>query len=95
MRALRRRRRERRERTWDVDIPAGIEYGQRIRIAGAGHAGEPGGPPGDLYVVVAVAEDERFERRGEDLVTVVKVPATLAMLGGNGRRSRRSTASAR
>jgi molecular chaperone DnaJ len=76
------RGRELRERTWDVDIPAGIESGQRIRIAGAGHAGEPGAPPGDLYVVVGVAEDERFERRGQDLVTVAQVPATLAMLGG-------------
>ena len=76
------RGRELRERTWDVDIPAGIESGQRIRIAGAGHAGEPGGTPGDLYVVVTVADDERFERRGQDLLTVARVPATLAMLGG-------------
>jgi molecular chaperone DnaJ len=74
--------RERRERTWDVDIPAGIESGQRIRIGGAGHAGEPGGGPGDLYVEVLVAEDERFERRGDDLVSVLRVPATLAMVGG-------------
>jgi molecular chaperone DnaJ len=74
--------RERRRRAWDVDIPAGIESGQRIRIGGAGHAGEPGGRPGDLYVLVSVAEDERFERRGEDLVSVLRVPATLAMVGG-------------
>ena len=74
--------REVRERSWDVDIPAGIDSGQRIRIAGAGHAGEAGGRPGDLYVMVRVAEDERFERRGEDLISVVKVPATLAMIGG-------------
>ncbi len=74
--------RELRERTWDIDIPAGIEDGQRIRIAGAGHAGEPGGPMGDLYILVRVSEDPRFERRGQDLVSVVKVPATLAMLGG-------------
>jgi molecular chaperone DnaJ len=71
-----------RERAWDIDIPAGIEDGQRIRISGAGHAGEPGGTMGDLYVLVRVAEDARFERRGSDLVSVVKVPATLAMLGG-------------
>jgi molecular chaperone DnaJ len=74
--------REMRERTWDVDIPAGIESGQRIRITGAGHAGEAGAPPGDLYVLVTVADDERFERRGSDLVSVVRVPATLAMVGG-------------
>jgi molecular chaperone DnaJ len=73
---------EARERTWDVDIPPGIESGQRIRIGGAGHAGDAGAPPGDLYVLVSVVEDERFERRGQDLVTVAHVPATLAMIGG-------------
>lgn len=76
------RGRELRDRTWDVEIPAGIESGQRIRIGGAGHAGEPGGRTGDLYVGVRVIEDERFERHGQDLVSVVQVPATLAMVGG-------------
>jgi molecular chaperone DnaJ len=74
--------REMRDRTWDVDVPAGIESGQRIRITGAGHAGEAGGRPGDLFVLVSVAADERFERRGEDLITISRVPATLAMVGG-------------
>ncbi len=74
--------RELRPRTWDVEIPAGIESGQRIRISGAGHAGEAGGRSGDLYVLVTVADDERFERRGDDLITVSRVPATLAMVGG-------------
>jgi molecular chaperone DnaJ len=73
--------REVRERTWEVEVPSGIESGQRIRIGGAGHAGEPGGRAGDLYVRVRVAEDERFQREGQDLVTVVRVPATQAMLG--------------
>jgi molecular chaperone DnaJ len=73
-----------RERTWEVDVPPGIESGQRIRISGAGHAGEPGGAAGDLYVEVVVAEDERFERVGHDLVSRVEVPATRAMLGGTG-----------
>jgi molecular chaperone DnaJ len=68
-------------RRFGVDVPAGIEDGQRIRIAGAGHAGEPGGRPGDLYVEVRVAEDGRFHRDGEDLVSIVDVPATVAMLG--------------
>jgi molecular chaperone DnaJ len=71
-----------RTRTWQLDVPPGIESGQRIRVAGAGHAGETGAPAGDLYVQVVVAEDERFERRGQDLVTVAEVPATRAMLGG-------------
>jgi molecular chaperone DnaJ len=64
-----------------VDVPAGIADGQRIRISGRGHAGEQGGPPGDLYVLVRVAEDSRFMRDGDDLVTVVDGPAPLAALG--------------
>ena len=55
--------RTRRQRTSAIEVPAGIEDGQRLRIAGAGHAGEPGAPAGDLYVEVAVAEDERFRAR--------------------------------
>jgi molecular chaperone DnaJ len=65
----------------DVDVPAGIADGQRIRVTGRGHAGERGGPPGDLYVLVRVAQDERFIRDGNDLVTLVDVPAPLAALG--------------
>jgi molecular chaperone DnaJ len=64
-----------------VDVPAGIADGQRIRLSGRGHAGEHGGPAGDLYVVVRVREDERFLRDGSDLVTVIDVPAPLAALG--------------
>ena len=70
------------ERTFEVEIPPGIESGQRIRITGAGHAGDPGGRSGDLYVRVNVAEDERFHREGTDLLSVVELPATEAMLGG-------------
>jgi molecular chaperone DnaJ len=64
-----------------VEIPAGIADGQRIRIAGRGHAGERGGPAGDLYVLVHVREDSRFLRDGDDLVTAVDVAAPLAALG--------------
>jgi molecular chaperone DnaJ len=64
-----------------VEVPAGIADGQRIRVPGRGHAGERGGPPGDLYVLVRVREDPRFVRDGNDLVTVVDVPAPLAALG--------------
>lgn len=64
-----------------VEIPAGIADGQRIRIGGRGHAGERGGPPGDLYVLVRVREDSRFLRDGDDLVTAVDVAAPLAALG--------------
>jgi molecular chaperone DnaJ len=68
-------------RTLHVDVPAGIADGQRIRLAGRGHAGDRGGPAGDLYVTIRVREDERFVRDGEDLHTVVDVPAPLAALG--------------
>jgi molecular chaperone DnaJ len=68
-------------RTLHVDVPAGIADGQRIRLSGRGHAGERGGPNGDLYVVVRVAEDERFVRDREDLHTVIDVAAPHAALG--------------
>jgi molecular chaperone DnaJ len=68
-------------RTLDVDIPAGIADEQRIRVTGRGHAGDRGGPGGDLYVLVQVAEDERFVRDGDDLISVIDLPAPLAALG--------------
>jgi molecular chaperone DnaJ len=64
-----------------VDVPAGISDGQRIRITGRGHAGERGGPAGDLYVLVSVRQDERFLRDGADLVTAIDVSAPAAALG--------------
>ena len=75
------RGREVRRRTLAVDVPAGIADGQRIRLSGRGHAGERGGPPGDLYLLVHVEPDERFVRDGDDLVCVLDVPAPLAALG--------------
>src|SRR5215218_8987325 len=73
--------RTRQSKTSAIDVPAGIEDGQRMRISGAGHAGESRAPAGDLYVEVRVAEDERFEREGSDLISTVSIPATEAMLG--------------
>ena len=70
-----------RRSTLQVDVPPGIADEQRIRLRGRGHAGERGGPPGDVYVIVHIAEDERFLRDGSDLVTVVDVPAPAAALG--------------
>ncbi len=64
-----------------VEVPAGIADGQRIRVSGRGHAGERGGPPGDLYVQIHVREDPRFLRDGDDLITAVDVAAPLAALG--------------
>jgi molecular chaperone DnaJ len=75
------RGREVRRRTLRVDVPAGIGDGQRIRLSGRGHAGERGGPPGDLYVLVRVEADERFLRDGDDLVTVLDLSAPRAALG--------------
>ena len=66
----------------DVDVPMGIADGQRIRLSGRGHAGQAGAPAGDLYVLIKVRPDERFVREGDDLITVLDVPAPLAALGG-------------
>jgi len=68
-------------RTLRVDVPAGIGDGQRIRLSGRGHAGERGGPPGDLYVLVRIEPDERFLRDGDDLVTMLELSAPVAMVG--------------
>jgi molecular chaperone DnaJ len=69
------------ERGERVSVPAGIADGQRIRVAGRGHAGEHGAPTGDLYLLVRVRPDERFVREGDDLITALDVAAPLASLG--------------
>jgi molecular chaperone DnaJ len=69
------------QRTLEVQVPAGISDGQRIRLSGRGHAGEAGAPAGDLYVLVSVREDERFLREGDDLITALDVAAPQAALG--------------
>ncbi len=71
------------KRTIDVEVPAGIANGQRLRLGGRGHAGELGAQAGDLYVLVRVAEDQRFVREGDDLITALDVPAPQAALGGS------------
>lgn len=73
--------RVRAHRTVSVSVPAGISTGQQIRVAGAGHAGARGARPGDLYVEVRVADDERFWRDDLDIVSRVQIPVTDAMLG--------------
>lgn len=70
-----------RRREVEIEVPKGIADGQRIRLQGRGHAGERGGPPGDLYVQVQVRPDEHLLRDGDDLVTALDVPAPLAALG--------------
>jgi molecular chaperone DnaJ len=69
------------QRTATVAVPGGIADGQRISLRGQGGAGAPGAPPGDLYVSVGVRPDERFERDGDDVVSVVDLPFTQAALG--------------
>jgi molecular chaperone DnaJ len=69
------------EKILPLAIPAGIAHGQRIRLSGRGHAGDQGAPPGDLYVEVHVADDQRFERDGLDVVTRLRVTVSEAMLG--------------
>lgn len=71
-----------RERTLSVNIPAGIEDGVRIRLAGEGEAGLRGGPTGDLYIFLSVKPHEFFQRDGADLFCRVPVSMTTAALGG-------------
>jgi DnaJ-class molecular chaperone len=66
----------------EVKIPPGVHTGSRIRIAGEGGPGIAGGARGDLYLRVKVLPHERFERKGSDLYTTVRVPLYTAILGG-------------
>ncbi|WP_050928945.1 molecular chaperone DnaJ [Aestuariivita boseongensis] len=71
------------ERALNVNIPAGVETGTRIRLAGEGEAGMRGGPPGDLYIFVEVTQHELFERDGSSLFCRVPVSMAKAALGGS------------
>ncbi|MDQ7017790.1 MAG: molecular chaperone DnaJ [Robiginitomaculum sp.] len=69
-------------RQLSVNIPAGVEDGMRIRLAGEGEAGVRGGPPGDLYIFVSIRPHELFERDGADLYCRAPAPMCTAALGG-------------
>ncbi len=72
-----------RERTLSVNIPAGVEDGTRIRLAGEGEAGLRGGPAGDLYIFLSMAPHPFFQREGADLHCRVPVSMVTAALGGD------------
>jgi molecular chaperone DnaJ len=71
-----------RERTLAVNIPAGVEDGTRIRLAGEGEAGVRGGPAGDLYIFLSIGAHPFFQREGADLHCRVPVSLVTAALGG-------------
>jgi len=69
-------------KTLSVKVPAGVDTGDRIRLAGEGEAGESGGPPGDLYVQIQVKEHPIFVREDNNLFCEVPISFTTAALGG-------------
>ena len=71
------------ERTYTVDVPAGVGDGSTLRLTGRGAAGPRGGVPGDLYVHLRVKGNERFTRDGYDLVDELHLPMTTAALGAH------------
>jgi len=70
-----------REKSMEVKIPAGVETGSRLRLQSEGESGAYGGPAGDLYVVIHVAEHEQFERQGNNLYASVPISFAQAALG--------------
>jgi molecular chaperone DnaJ len=72
-----------RERTLSVNIPAGVEDGTRIRLAGEGEAGMRGGPAGDLYIFLSIRPHEFFQRDGADIFCRVPISMTTAALSGH------------
>ena len=71
-----------RDRTLSVNIPAGVEDGTRIRLAGEGEAGARGGPSGDLYIFLSIGAHDMFQRDGADLHCRVPISMVTAALGG-------------
>src|SRR4029079_4103725 len=72
-----------REKQMEVKIPAGVETGSRLRVQGEGESGTQGGPSGDLYVVIHLAEHERFERQGSNLYVSQPITFAQAALGSD------------
>ncbi len=74
--------RRQKEKSLAVNIPAGVEDGTRIRLAGEGEAGMRGAPPGDLYIFISVQPHRLFQRQGMDLYCEVPITFATAALGG-------------
>ncbi len=75
--------RSKKEKTLKIKIPAGVDTGRRIRLAGEGEGGLRGAASGDLYVLIAIKPHRFFKRNGADLYGRVPVPMTVAALGGD------------
>ncbi|HUS61778.1 MAG TPA: molecular chaperone DnaJ [Acidimicrobiales bacterium] len=75
--------RRRQEKTYQVEVPAGVDDGSTLRLTGFGAAGQRGAPSGDLYVHLRVRPHDRFTRQGADLVHVMALPFTQASLGAH------------
>lgn len=73
----------RQEKTLAVTIPAGVEEGTRIRLAGEGEAGTHGAAAGDLYIFISVSDHRIFNREGPNIYCKVPIPITIAALGGH------------
>jgi molecular chaperone DnaJ len=73
---------EKTRRRLSLKIPAGVETGSRLRLAGKGEGGMRGGPPGDLYVVLHVRPHNIFQRQGADLFCEAPIPLDVALTGG-------------
>ena len=65
-----------------ITVPAGIENGQKIKLAGYGSPGMNGGPNGDLYITFVIADDSRYKRKGNDLYVDEEIDLYTALLGG-------------
>jgi molecular chaperone DnaJ len=75
--------RVRKDKALEVTIPAGVEEGTRIRLAGEGEAGVNGAPPGDLYIFLAISQHRIFQREGANLFMRLPIPMHIAALGGD------------
>ncbi len=70
-----------RERKIDINIPAGVDTGSKLRVNGEGEAGKKGGPPGDLYIIIHVKPHKHFKRQGDDIVLEHSISFTQAVIG--------------